>query len=235
VVNHYRASVHTRALDYWLARAAVVGVVALQFLVLNHLSFGPNWLAPSLEVAVLVPLSVTTGLSQRAARQAASDEDWQDVARRRAVIRVLALTLTSIVSIANGIALLELVRALLAGKSQSGATLLLDALNLWGTNVIVFALWYWALDRGGPSMGPPEKGSSPEFVFPQMTLRDQAEQGRSPGFVDYLFLSFTTSTAFSPTDTLPLSQRMKLLMMLEAMISLLTIALVAARAVNILA
>ncbi|RUW66408.1 hypothetical protein EOA31_31335, partial [Mesorhizobium sp. M4B.F.Ca.ET.049.02.1.2] len=101
--------------------------------------------------------------------------------------------------------------------------------------VIVFSLWFWSTDRGGPPTCGLVKRAQADFLFPQMTLPDREIRGWLPGFVDYAFLAFTNATAFSPTDTLPLTQRAKLLMMAEALISLLTIALVAARAVNILA
>lgn len=120
-------------------------------------------------------------------------------------------------------------------RAGAGTTLLLDALNIWVTNVIVFALWFWSTDRGGPPTCGLVKRAHADFLFPQMTLLDREVRDWLPGFVDYVFLAFTNATAFSPTDTLPLTQRAKLLMMAEAMISLLTIALVAARAVNILA
>jgi len=117
----------------------------------------------------------------------------------------------------------------------SAQTLLVDALNIWVTNVIIFALWFWSTDRGGPPTCGLTKRAEADFLFPQMTLHDRELGNWIPGFIDYLFLAFTNATAFSPTDTLPLTARAKLLMMTEAMISLLTVALVAARAVNILA
>jgi uncharacterized membrane protein len=175
-------------------------------------------------------------LGRGLARRAKSDEEWQVVARCRRYAWYMILALTAIVSVANGVALLHLVQALLSGVLLSGKLLLIDALNVWSTNVIMFALWYWALDRGGPAMRALDRGGSPEFTFPRSDPAPEDDRENAlPGFVDYLFLSFTTSTAFSPADTVPTSRRMKLLMMAEAMISLLTIALVAARAVNILA
>jgi len=128
-----------------------------------------------------------------------------------------------------------LVRALLQGHAGTASTLLVDALNVWITNVIVFALWFWSTDRGGPPTCGLVKRAQADFLFPQMSLPDREIGTWIPGFVDYLFLAFTNATAFSPTDTLPLTQRAKLLMMTEAMVSLLTVGLVAARAVNILA
>lgn len=226
---------HAQALDFWLARGAVVAVAALQLLVVNDLTVGPRWLAPALEMALLAPLSVATAWNMGHARRARTDDHWAIVARHRRAIRNLALILTATVTVMNIGALIRLVLALLEGTAGGGTTLLLDALNIWFTNVIVFALWFWNLDRSGPALRGLHKQAVADFLFPQMTLDPARWDARfSPGFVDYLFLSFTNATAFSPTDTMPLSQRAKLLMMAEASISLLTIALVAARAVNIL-
>src|SRR5262249_60579741 len=125
--------------------------------------------------------------------------------------------------------LLTLLSPLMLGHpGRTGPTLLLDALNLWTINVIVFSLWYWEFDRPARVAQAPDDPVKSEFLFPQLTLPEEQRGRWRPGFVDYLFLSFNTSTAFSPTDTLPLTWRMKLLMMLEASMSLLTIALVAA-------
>lgn len=225
-----------RALDFWLARGAVALVAGLQLLVVNDLSLGPRWLAPALELALLAPLSVATAWNQGRARRARTAEHWSAVERHHGLIRRAALVLTALATAANSVALVALVRALLAGKAGNGPTLLIDALNIWVTNVIVFALWFWAADRGGAVMRGRARAQAPDFLFPQMTLSGHgADASFLPGFIDYLFLSFTNATAFSPTDTLPLSHRAKLMMMAEAMISLLSVALVAARAVNILA
>jgi hypothetical protein len=228
--------VHLRSIDFWLARGAIAIVAGLQMLVVNNLSFGPRWLAPALELALLVPLSAATAWNQGRARRARTEEHWNIVTHHHRLIRRAAMTLTGLITVMNTAALVSLVRALLAGRAGSAPTLLIDALNIWGTNVLIFALWFWAIDRGGAVMrGHPHAGAS-DFLFPQMTLQtDDKAAPFIPGFVDYLFLSFTNATAFSPTDTLPLSHLAKLLMMAEALISLLTVALVAARAVNILA
>ena len=122
--------------------------------------------------------------------------------------------------------------ALLSGKAGAAPSLLLDAINIWATNVFALALWYWNIDRGGPALRGVRPYTQPDFLFPQMALKQF--EGWTPGFIDYLFLAFTNSTAFSPADTMPLSHRAKLLMMAEASSSLLVIALVAARAVGIL-
>src|SRR3954462_1037557 len=186
---HHRTLIHTQALDFWLARGAVAAVAALQILMINNLAVGPRWLAPAIEVALLVPLSFATAWNQKRARLASAEHHWNLVARHRKAIRALALSLTAIVSMMNLGALLELVRALLAGKSSSGTTLLLDALNIWVTNVVAFGLWFWGTDRGGPAVRSVRSGQSPDFLFPQMTLAGPSGQDASfsPGFIDYLF------------------------------------------------
>jgi hypothetical protein len=232
----YSSSIHVRALDYWAVRVTGIAVVVLQFLIINDLSLGPAWLVPAVVIAIMIPISIETTLSQRLARRAVSDAEWETVRSDRRRIWWLILALAAIISVANGFALLHLVKALLASTPQNGRSLLLDSLNIWATNVIVFALWYWSLDRGGPAMQALNREAVPEFAF-QFSPAPPDAQGAAktmPAFIDYLFLSFTNSTAFSPTDTLPLSERMKLLMMLQASLSLLTVALVAARAVGIL-
>jgi len=127
--------------------------------------------------------------------------------------------------------------------SATGAHLLVDAALIWVANVLTFALWYWEIDGGGPARRRLDYHTSSDFLFPQMTLRPEdgsggggdgegAARAWAPLFVDYLFLAFNTSTAFSPTDTLVLSRRAKLLMMSQSMISLVVIAVLAARAIN---
>ena len=227
-------AIHTHASDFWFARGSVVVIAALQLSIINKLSIGPFWLAPALELALLLPLSLATAWTQGQARDATTDHHWHLIAHQRRGIRTLAVVLTALVTVMNSGSLYLLVKELLIGNSvTSGITLLLDAANIWSTNMIAFALWYWSIDRGGPASRGVSKSSDPDFLFPQMTL-DDVKTDWSPGFIDYLYLSFTNATAFSPTDTMPLSARAKLLMMAESAISLLTIALVAARAVNIL-
>lgn len=229
-------AIHTHAFDFWLARSSVVVVAGLQLLMINRFALGGRWLAPALELALVIPLSAATAWTQDKARRASEDHHWHRVAQWRRAIRATALILTALITVMNCASLLQLIAALLgSGAKADGHSLLLDAANLWVTNVIAFALWYWSMDRGGPAARGVTIKEVDDFLFPQMTLDQSARaQPWSPGFVDYLFLSFTNATAFSPTDTLPLTARAKLLMMAESGISLLTIALVAARAVNIL-
>ncbi len=229
-------SIQTQAFDFWLARASVVVVAVMQLLMINTLAFGGRWLAPALELALVIPLSAATAWTQSRVRSASHDRHWRRIELERRWIRRTAIILTALITVMNCGSLIQLVTALLSGSSKTdGHTLLLDAVNLWGTNVIAFALWYWSIDRGGPASRGVSRKEVDDFLFPQMTLeRSDPNRNWSPGFIDYLFLSFTNATAFSPTDTMPLTPRAKLLMMAQSGISLLTIALVAARAVNIL-
>ena len=110
----------------------------------------------------------------------------------------------------------------------------MTAIQIWLTNVIVFGLWYWELDRGGPGARCRENHREPDFLFPQMSTPAAAPPSWAPRFLDYLYVAFTNATAFSPTDTLPLTAWAKVLMAIQSLASLLTVALVAARAVNIL-
>ena len=231
-----RKSTHPEFLDRWLVRGAFAAIVTLQFSLINDFGYGPRRLAPVLELMLLIPAMALTFRAERIAWHAHTTHEWESANLYRGVNFVLGMALVVIVSLANARSLLLLLEALLGGKTHNGRTLLLDALNIWATNVIVFSLWYWALDRGGPWIDRRDHRGASEFIFPYMTLPAEiVGTDARPRYVDYLFLSFNTSTAFSPTDTLPLTARMKLLMMLESIVSLGTLALVAARAVNILA
>ena len=226
-----------RPADFWLARGAILVVVMLQIGIVNDLAVGPRWLAPALELALLIPLSLATAWTLRRARGASTGAQWASIGRNRRMVRRLAFVLTAICTLMNFGALARLVVAIFAGHAAGGKTLLLDAANIWATNVVIFALWFWSLDRGGPAARGLLPENKSDFLFTQQQAgvvdRDQFKDW-SPGFIDYLFLAFTNSTAFSPADTFPLTARAKLLMMTEASISLCTIAIVASRAVGIL-
>lgn len=227
-------AIHTHAFDFWLARATVLVIIILQLLLMDRLTIGPPWLVPVLEGALLVPLSVATAWAQDQVVRATTHEHWHLIASRRRMIRALAVLLTAVISLMNFASLVMLVSALLAGHAgNNGRYLLLNALDIWAINVLSFALWYWNMDSGGPAARGITQRCGGDFLFPQTTM-SQSEEEWSPGFVDYVFLAYTNATAFSPTDTMPLTQRSKALMMLQSAVSLLTIALVAARAVNIL-
>ena len=242
-MKHPLQIIHTQALDFWLARSAALAIVILQLWLGQPVTFGPVWLAPALELALLIPLSFATAWAQNLAARAVHESHWHMIERRARTVRRLALALTAVITVMNSLSLLKVIRQLLLGHfGANGVALLLDAIKIWTINFVAFALWYWTLDRGGPAARGITRHNRPDFLFPQMTLDrsasstvDPGDEAWSPGFVDYLFLAFTNASAFSPTDTLPLSPRAKLLMMAQSGISLLTIAFVAARAVNILA
>jgi uncharacterized membrane protein len=123
---------------------------------------------------------------------------------------------------------------LLERNTAAGRDLIIAAGQIWLTNVAVFALWYWEVDRGGPHVRTKSEPLIPDFLFPQMTVPKLPLGDWRPGFMDYLYVAFTNASAFSPTDAMPLSVRVKSLMLVEAMASFLTVGLIAARAVNIL-
>jgi len=147
--------------------------------------------------------------------------------------RMVALALLGVISLTNALLLIALIGSLIKGKETSGAQLLLKAVTVWGTNVIAFGLWYWGIDRGGPVRRLQPDPPPPDFQFPQMENPQLAAPGWFPELFDYIYVSFTNSIAFSPTDAMPLTRRAKLLMLSESAISAITILLVAARAVNI--
>jgi len=204
----------------WPAIVALFAIVGLRLALPRSLSASPAWVPLVLVTLIVIP----TELARRT--------------ERRQLNRWLGFVITGIVTIDMIWSLSLLVDAL--PKHTLAPTILLrSAATLWISNILVFASWYWRLDAGGPNARDRRavhgEGS---FLFPQMTLdasdRDSSAHGWSPGFIDYLFLAFNTSTAFSPTDVPVLRRWAKLLMMLQACISLATIALLAARAVNIL-
>ncbi len=207
----------------WPASLAVLAALALYGFLPDKLTFGPNWLIPALDLILLLPLSLVAPTRRQ------HEPPWQ---------RVAAVALIALVNAANVISLILLVQELLQGKANGkaivGPQLLFSAILIWLTNVLVFALWYWELDRGGPDERSHPDHRQPDFLFPQMTTPHCTHALWAPTFLDYLYVSFTNATAFSPTDTMPLTPGAKALMLVQALASLLTIALVAARAVNIL-
>jgi hypothetical protein len=212
----------------WEAAPAVVVVIGLQLalalvsLELHWKLWGLPWwvwiLAVGPEAVLLVSLA------------------WERAFRtleRTGHRRNVALILLGIISVENAFALIALIGSLISGHENSGGQLLLKGMTIWGTNVIAYGLWFWGLDRGGPVRRHEPNPLPPDFQFPQMENPQLAAPGWYPRLVDYIYVSFTNSIAFSPTDSMPLSARAKLLMLSESAISATTILLVAARSVNI--
>jgi uncharacterized membrane protein len=205
----------------WQATAAVVVAIALQVLLPGRLAFvHPAWLLPALEVLLL--LALVTANPHRINRQSRAT-------------RMVSLILAAVLSLANVWSVGRLVTGLVQGtEGNSAGPLLVTGGAIWLTNVIIFGLWYWEFDRGGPVARAQATRIYPDFQFVQMASPNLAPPGWEPAFGDYLYLSFTNAAAFSPTDVMPLSRWAKMAMTVQAAISIVTVALVVARAVNIL-
>ena len=148
--------------------------------------------------------------------------------------RILGLSLTTIMTFSNTASAGLLIGFLINGNPKDPNHLLLSGASIWLTNIIIFSLWFWDLDRGGPGARAEAMNQHPDFMFPQMSDPGYAPEHWHPNFFDYLYTSFTNASAFSPTDVMPLTRWAKMLMMVQSLTSLLTVGLVVARAVNIL-
>jgi hypothetical protein len=205
----------------WHAFIAVMAVGGIYFAIPEYLSLGPRWLL----LVVMVLLGIPALLTNRAG--------YKQVSRWIGFGINLILTADLLWSVGL------LVQSLPVHK-LAPADLLLSASALWTSNVLVFALWYWRLDAGGPIEREKRKQhTGGAFLFPQLMMQTPMDEpaedeGWSPNFIDYLFIAFNTSTAFSPTDTPPLTRWAKGFMMTQSIISLTIVVLLAARAVNIL-
>jgi uncharacterized membrane protein len=202
----------------WPASVALVVCVALYVLLPTRLVVGPHWLLPVLVALPLGPLS--------ARRHRHPDESpW---------IRKAVIVLITLVTLANVTSMILLVHHLLVGRVSQGRKLIYSAVAVWLTNVIVYGLWFWEIDRGGPHRRASGDKLVIDLQFPQMENPKLAPEHWRPHFTDYLYTSFANGTSFAPADAMPLSFRMKVLFTTESVVSLVTIAVVAARAVNIL-
>ncbi len=208
-----------RRLPFWEPQLVVACAIALQLALTNQVTLGPNWLLPSLEGALLLGLIIVSPHPN---------------VRHSPVRRRVAIGMIGFVSAANMVSLVLLCHYLLHGGKENGHQLILSGIVLWVTNVLLFGLWYWEVDRGGPVARAKGEMDIPDFLFPQMTEPRWAPPDWMPQLVDYLYVSFTNATAFSPTDTMPLTPTAKWLMSGQALSSLVTVGLVVARAVNIL-
>jgi hypothetical protein len=206
----------------WPAGIAVIAIGALYAALPPALIVvRPRWLLLVMVAVIMVPTIISHRTGNHFLNQ------------------ILGYVLNGVVTVAMMVALVRLLSAVTAHIIDP-QSLLLSAAALWLSNILVFASWYWRLDAGGPHERARTTGHTDgAFLFPQMTMDPAAklaagEHNWEPNFVDYLFLAFNTSTAFSPTDVPVLSRWAKMLMMIQSLISLLVIALLAGRAVNIL-
>jgi hypothetical protein len=200
----------------WPAFIAMIAAGGVYLALPEPLSLGPSWGLLAILSVLMIPIVVS------------------DRRGDHKITRILTFTANGLITFAMIASLAHLVYGI-PRHLESPQTLLRSACALWIANILVFALWYWKLDGGGPLRRERPQGMfSSSFLFPQMMEREGQDATWAPHFVDYLFLAFNTSTAFSPTDTAVLSRWAKLSMMLQSLISLMIVALLAARAVNIL-
>jgi uncharacterized membrane protein len=205
----------------WPVTLSVIAAAVLQVLLPPHLTRPlPPSLLPALEGALLIGLSIANPVR---------------IERRGPLVRAASIGLILVITIANIASAVLLIRAILESKAgNSAGPLLASGASVWATNVIAFALWYWEFDRGGPVRRALGTSRFPDLMFPQMAAPELAAPDWEPLFVDYLYMSFTNATAFSPTDVMPLARWAKLAMAAQSAVSLGVGALVIARAVNIL-
>ncbi|MEO6761191.1 MAG: hypothetical protein ABI220_02315 [Candidatus Saccharimonadales bacterium] len=203
----------------WHVQLAMLAAIAFQLYLPDRFSFGTHYIIPLIELVLIMALSVTTP----------KERVFKSLSRRINVILLIGIT-----TLANGYALIHVADQLLQHSISDGRGLILAAVNIYLTNIIIFALWYWEVDGGGPGQRHTLKRYELDFSFPQQQNDEISHPLWKPTFADYLYVSSTNAMAFSPTDTMPLTRRAKLLMLAQSIVSLVAVALVAARAVNIL-
>ncbi|GAC1389157.1 MAG: hypothetical protein NVSMB31_04720 [Vulcanimicrobiaceae bacterium] len=214
----------------WHASLAALAALLLYITLPPKVTFGPLWLVPILVLAILLPLSIISPMRKH-------ESPGQ---------RIASIVLIAILNLFNISSVVLLILAVLAPTKHAafthGSTLLLAGMQIWVTNILVFAMWYWELDAGGPEerahAATATEFKNSAFLFPQMAFGDAkmgcVDPNWKPLFMDYLFLAFTNASAFSPADTFPLSRLGKGLMMAEAFTSFVTIGIVVSRAVGII-
>jgi uncharacterized membrane protein len=213
------------------AALAVLAAIGLYALLPNQLLLGPRLVVPVLEILLFVPLLIANPTRMTRESQA---------------LRRLAIGLVLLIACANAVVLVLLVQELVTGRASQGTGLLLAAGQVWTTNILVFSLAYWELDRGGSvqrTHTPRPRLPAADFRFPQdedhdtiseVAQRSSEKSGWMPGYLDYLYVSVTNSSAFSPTDTMPLSPRAKMLMATQSVSALVLSVLVISRGISLL-
>lgn len=204
--------------ELWHAQLVFLIAVILQFTIPHQLRVGEKYTIAAIELLLVVGIGIT------APKRHISFKNFN---------RTIAILLIGLLSFANVSSLILVINGLLNGSQVPGKQLVTAAFAIFITNVIVFSLWYWELDSPGLT-GVKKHDAKPKFDFPQMESKIEECKDWEPTFFDYLYLSITNASAFSPTDTLPLTHAAKAIMSTQALISLLTVVLVTARAVNIL-
>ena len=197
----------------------MLAAIALQLTLPKRLTVGPTWLLPALEGLLVIGLLLASP----------RELEYEHPRRKRAAVALIA-----VVSAANVFSLVELTHFLLHHNVTKGQQLIVAGVLIWLTNFLIFALWYWEIDRGGPGQRASGKDGPPYFLFPQMSDDRIEPRAWRPKFIDYLYVSLTNAAAFSPTDTMPLTPMAKSIMGVQSIVSLVTIGLIVSRAVNIL-
>lgn len=203
----------------WHVQLGLLSTIAIQLVLPNRLSAFPRFLIPALLLICMAALQILT--------------PKQPVFTSR-IRRMVVLLIIASVAAANVTSLQLLFEAMLHATSHQAPQLLFSAAGIYYTNIVIFSLLYWEIDDGGPGQRRLADNTGRDFLFPQQNLGYKLPQPWYPTFLDYLYVSITNATAFSPTDTMPLSRRAKFIMGLQALISLIVVVLIAARAINIL-
>lgn len=203
----------------WPVALVVVLTISIQYLLPEELVFQPRWVPPTIEIALLLGILIAGP---------------KRIKSNPRGMRTAGLILAGMMSIGNAHQALRLIIGIIEGSDTLNASqLLLAGAGIWFTNIVVFALWYWELDRGGPAARASGLRKNPDFLFTQMRHTHGPDEWK-PSFFDYLYVAFTNATSFSPTDTMPLSRWAKMAMMCQATVSLSIATLVIARAIGIL-
>lgn len=203
----------------WPVSIVVLLVITLQYLLPSSLSLGYQSPICFVEAGLLFIIFLVNP---------------RRISEHLVSIRVLSVILIMVMSLSNTASAIKLIDSIISKGVTDARSLFLSGGSIWLTNVVVFGLWYWELDRGGPGSRAQARHPYPDFIFPQMSDPRYATESWHPNFFDYLYTSFTNASAFSPTDVMPLTRWAKMLMLLQSMTALLMVGLVFARAVNIL-
>ncbi len=220
--GHERTSPSTHFESRWPVAFTIIAVVFLLALLPGRIRLLPSWVAYAGGIAVLAPV-VAVGLT-------GANPRWLRVERIVTLLFFVIAVFGTFLNLAN------LIHAMAYRSAQvTGMQLLGSSVAVWVTNVLMFSLLYWQMDRGGPEARVNDAGTRPDWLFPQESApAEDVLPGWQPTFLDYLFLAYATATAFSTTDVMPLTSRAKMLMMLESTVALVTLVVVVSRSINIL-
>lgn len=203
----------------WPVQLAMLLAIGLQLALPDIFSIG-RYIVPAIEIALLLALPLTTPRART----------YKAPVRRLNILLLIVLA-----SLANAYSLGVIINKLLTDSSiADGVPLILAAINIFVTNIIIFALWYWEMDGGGPGQRQAIAKYEQDFLFPQHRHEGYRHPDWKPTFIDYLYTSATNGMNFAPADATPITRRAKMLMMVQSMLSLVTVALVVSRAVGIL-